>query len=277
VLNKVVSRLDRVVFVIVLVPVVILVGLWLGQRRLVYLPDRSPVPPAAQLFAGGIDVATKTSDGLTLGAWLVPPTRGDLGLVILMAPGNGGNRLGRAPLATALAAQGFAILLMEYRGYGGNPGRPTEAGLTLDARAALAYLLGSGWSRDRIIYFGESLGSAVVTRLAVEQPPAALLLRSPFTDLGAAGQHNYPFLPVRLMLWDRLPVADLIGRVRVPTVVVLGTSDSVVPPEQSIQVAAQAGGPVEVVRIEGADHNDPALFDGPRVIDAVLRLSQRVS
>src|SRR5262249_11966149 len=156
----------------------------------------------------------------------------------------------------------FSVLLLDYRGYGGNPGSPTEDGLLADARAARAYLLDQGVPAERVIYFGESLGAAVATRLAVEQPPAALRLRSPFSSLAALGSPHYPLLPVRLLLRDRFPVTGLIGQVTVPIAVVYGSADTVVPPEQSAAVAAAAGGPVRAVEVPGADHNDAALCEG---------------
>jgi len=266
----------RAALIVVLVLVLPLGLLWLGQRRLIYLPDTAVPPPAAEVFPGGRDIVLTTVDGLSLGAWVVPPTSGDRRMAILAAPGNGGNRAGRVSLAQALAAVGFTVLLLEYRGYGGNPASPTEEGLRLDARAARTYLADAGWPGDRILYLGESLGSAVVTELATEHPPAGLVLRSPFVDLAAAGQHNYPYLPVRPLLWDRFPVAGLMDRISVPTVVVYGTADSIIPPEQSREVASRAAGPVEVVAVEGADHNDPVLFDGPPLIGAVVALADRL-
>jgi fermentation-respiration switch protein FrsA (DUF1100 family) len=266
--------------VVLTVVVVLVVGplflLWLGQGRLIYPADPSAVPPAASVFAGGRDVELTTSDGLSLGAWFVPPTGPDRHLVVLVAPGNGGNRLGRADLGQALAAQGFAVLLMDYRGYGGNPGRPSEAGLAADVRAAWAYLAPT-WPPNRVLYLGESLGSAVVVGLAAEHPPAGIVLRSPFVDLAAAGRHNYPVLPVRLLLRDRLPVADVVERIAVPTVVVYGTKDSLVPPEQSRAVADRAAGLVDVVVVEGADHNDAILAMGPPLIGAVVSLADRLA
>jgi hypothetical protein len=266
------------VALIVLLPVVLVVAAaWLGQRRLIYFPDRSALPPAADVVAGAQDVTLRTEDGISLGAWLVRPPAGtpDRRLAVLVAHGNAGNRLDRAPLATALVNHGLTVLLVDYRGYGGNPGSPSEDGLARDVRAARAYLVDhAGFPAQRLLYYGESLGAAVVTALAVRHPPAALILRSPFTDLPAAGQEHYPFLPVRLLLRDRFPVSDLIARVTAPTLVVYGTADTIVPPAQSRAVAERAAGPVRVVAVEGADHNDASLLNGQQLINAVVELAR---
>ncbi|ONI80032.1 alpha/beta hydrolase [Actinosynnema sp. ALI-1.44] len=260
----------RVLIAIVAVVVVLLALVWLLQRELIYLPDSDPVPPAADALPGALDVRLRTSDGLELGAWLVPPAQPGPYAVVLVAPGNAGNRAGRVPLAAALSARGMAVLLVDYRGYGGNPGSPSEEGLARDIRAAHRFLTDDlGVPPHQLIYYGESLGSAVVTDLAADHPPAALVLRSPFTDLAAAGHEHYPFLPVRLLLRDRFPVAETIPRVRAPVTVVLGTADTVIPPEQSRQVAA--AGHARVVEIPGADHNDRVLLDGPALLDAITR------
>jgi fermentation-respiration switch protein FrsA (DUF1100 family) len=260
----------RVVLAVVVVLGVVVVAMWLGQRRLIYFPDRgAPVPDRA-----ATEVWLHTADGLRLAAWQVAPTGPDRRLAVLVAPGNAGHRAYRMPLAGALAAEGFTVLLLEYRGYGGNPGRPSEAGLARDARAALAHLTDvAGFPMQRVLYFGESLGAAVVAELAAEHPPAGLLLRSPFVDLAAVGAEHYPWLPVRLLLRDRFPVAEHVARVRVPTTVVYGSADTVVPPGQSRTVAQRAAGPVRVVVVDGADHNDPELADGPRVVAAVVALA----
>jgi hypothetical protein len=254
----------------------ILVGLlWFGQRRLIYFPDSASPPPAATQVPGARDVSLATADGLILGAWLVPPAAHALDMVVLVLPGNAGSRADRAPLAVALARAGFTVLLVDYRGYGGNPGRPDEAGLAMDAQAALSYLESvEGFSRSQIIYFGESLGAAVATRLAVTAPASALVLRSPFVDLAAVGRYHYPWLPVGPLLRDRFPVAELVGEVTVPCVVIYGGADSIVPPQQSIAVAQRAGGPAATVVVTGADHNDRVLLDGAQIIDAVAALAR---
>jgi alpha-beta hydrolase superfamily lysophospholipase len=273
-----VYRATIAVVLVMMVAVTLMGGaLWAVQRRLIYFPDRSPVPAAATL--GGVrDVVLHTSDGVRLGAWLLEAADPARDVAVLVAPGNAGNRLDRLPLGRALAKTGLTVLLMDYRGYGGNPASPSATGLARDARAALDYLAtDAAIPRIPIIYYGESLGAAVVTELATAHPPAGLLLRSPFIDLAAVGRYHYPILPVRALLRDRYPVAELIGRVAVPTVVIYGTTDSVVPPEQSRHVAARAGGPTRLIAVPGADHNDAVLLDGAPIIDAVTGLADLIT
>jgi uncharacterized protein len=270
-----VRRLVRAGLVVAVVLAVLTGLLWGLQRRLVYFPDDGPVPAAAAVLPGGRDVVLQTSDGLRLGAWFLPGRDAEAPAV-LVANGNGGHRGLRAPLAAALAGRGLAVLLFDYRGYGGNPGSPSEEGLARDVRAARAHLLEeAGVPPDRLLYFGESLGAAVVTELATEHPPAGLVLRSPFVDLAAVGAEHYPFLPVRALLRDRYPVAERVAAIRVPTTVVLGGADSIVPPAQSRAVAAAAAGLHRLVEVPGADHNDRVLLDGDALVDAVLELAGR--
>jgi pimeloyl-ACP methyl ester carboxylesterase len=225
-----------------------------------------------RVLPGAREVGYRTEDGLDLRAWYRPAV-GPNRATALFAPGNGGDRSLRAPLAAALAEHGIATLLVDYRGYGGNPGSPSSAGLARDVRAARRYLLDElRAAPHRLFYLGESLGCAVVVELATEHPPAGLLLRSPFVSLASVARVHYPFIPVGALLPDRYPVAEQLSRVRVPTTVIYGGSDAVVPPAQSRAVARAAGGPVSVVEVPGADHNDEVFLDGQPVLDAVLRL-----
>lgn len=251
--------------------------LWALQRHLIYFPDPTPVPSAPAVIEGARDVTLRTADGLTLGAWFVPADpRRDTGMAVLLAPGNGGNRVGRAGLAEELRHRGLAVLVMDYRGYGGNPGSPSEDGLAADADAAADALAELGYAPHHTIYFGESLGSAVVSALQARRPPAAIVLRSPFTDLADVGRHHYPWLPVRALIRDRFPVVDHLATSDVPVTVIYGLRDSVVPQGLSARVADQAPALAERVVLEEADHNDPVMF-GPRVAAAVQRLARDVT
>jgi len=256
-----------------LVVIGVVVGLlWALQRQLIYFPDRSAVPAADSVIPGARDVSLHTGDGLELGAWFVPAQGRDRGYAVLVAPGNGGNREGRSGLGLELSHRGFGVLLMDYRGYGGNPGSPDEDGLARDAAAAVDALRELGYPPSRLIYFGESLGTGVVARLAAEVPPAGVVLRSPFTELADVGAHHYPWLPVRLLLKDEFPVLAHVRTLDVPLVVVYGDSDEVVPTELSAQVAAEAPSLVAEVVFRGAGHNDAVMF-GPKVADAVVNLA----
>jgi len=260
---------------VVVVIALSLTGMWITQRRMIYFPQTgSPVPPVTEVLPDARDVSLRTADGLSLGAWFVQASSARRDMTVLVANGNAGDRSVRAPLAAALADAGLSVLLFDYRGYCGNPGAPTEEGLALDVRAAHRYLVQDvGVPSERIVYYGESLGAAVVTELATEHPPAGLLLRSPFTDLAAAGRAHYPFLPVSALLWDRYPLADRLQRISVPTTVVYGSADRIIPPEMSRAVAAAAGRSVHLVEVSDADHNDMALLRGPELIRAVLGLA----
>ncbi len=226
-----------------------------GQRSLIYYPERSAAGSAAGLVPGGEDVTLRTSDGLALDAWLVRPTGIDRRTAVLYLPGNGGHRAGRAPAAVALAEAGFTTMLVDYRGYGGNPGSPSEEGLARDAEAALDRLRAAGFAAERTIYVGESLGTGVATRLATTHPPAALLLRSPFTSLPDAARAAYG-VPLGWVMRDRYDTASRIGQVACPVTVLAGADDEIVPATQSAAVAARARTLHEHVELPGVGHND---------------------
>ena len=270
-------RLGRGLLVVVLLGGMLVAMLWALQRQLIYFPDPTPVPPAAEVIAGARDVTLRTADGLELGAWFVPATgQVDTGMAVLVAPGNGGHRTGRAGFAEELSRRGLAVLLMDYRGYGGNPGSPSQDGLAADGDAAVGALTELGYPPQRTVYFGESLGSGVVAALHVRHPPAGIVLRSPFTELADVGAYHYPWLPVRALLRDRFPVMEHLATNHVPITVIYGDRDSVVPPLLSARVADQSPSLAERVVIAGADHNDPVMFGG-RVADAVARLVNGVN
>jgi fermentation-respiration switch protein FrsA (DUF1100 family) len=240
------------------------------QRSFIYFPLSQAPPPVASVLPGAEDVRFTTEDGVTLSGWFRAGPSGSPTAIVFN--GNAGDRSHRAPLATALHRAGFGVLLFDYRGYAGQSGTPSEDGLAADARAAVAYVQAR---RDvdpsKIAYVGESLGAAVAVSLAVERPPLALVLRSPFTSLEDMARLHYPWLPVGPLLVDRYGSIDRIGAVRSPVLVIAGTSDRIVPLAHSRRLFDAANEPKRFVAIDGADHNDLALLAGSELVEATVQ------
>ena len=258
--------------VVVLTCAAVVTLAWVFQRSLIYFPFGA-VPTPSQAGLDDVELVTfDTVDGIRLHGWFVP-RRPSPRFTLVVFNGNAGNRAYRSGLARAFREHGASVLLFDYRGYGGNDGHPTEAGLAADARAARAYLASRGdVDPNRVVYFGESLGAAVALGLALEHPPAALVLRSPFTSMADVGRVHYPWLPVRWLLRDRYPGLERIAQVACPLLVIAGDRDSIVPVEQSRQLYDAASSPKRLVVIGGADHNDEALVGGPVVIQATIEI-----
>ena len=255
----------------------ILLVIWFEQRALIYFPERRVPELRSMGLAGAEPVAFLTEDDLRLEGWFVHPAAPPTGQTIVVFNGNGGNRAYRAPLAAALAGAGHAVLLFDYRGYGGNPGLPSERGLLRDARAAVDAVASLDHvDASRIVYFGESIGAAVAVQLAVERPPHGLILRSPFTSLVDVGREHYPFLPVGWLARDRFDSLRRIADVRAPLLVIAGTADRIVPYEMSETLYEAAPEPKWLVTIEDADHNDDVLLVGRPLIAAIVKFLEGI-
>lgn len=245
--------------------------LWVFQRSFIYFPAQELTVSADEV--GFAEVVLSAEDGHDLSAWYHRPT-GQPAMTVVVFNGNAGNRSHRVPLGRELADRGYGVLLVDYRGYGGNPGRPSEEGLAADARAAFAFA--SGEDGIALAYFGESLGAAVALGLALEHPPDALILRSPFTSLADVGAAHYPFLPVSLLLRDRFPNKEHVERLTSPLLVIAGSEDRIVPAEQSRQLWQVAPEPKQLLIIEDAGHNDFELLAGDELINEIDRFLRAV-
>ena len=146
---------------IVLGIVALLMALWFAQRRLIYFSFGRSVPRPSEVgLESAREVVLRTDDGIDLGAWFVEPSSPAIGWTVVLFNGNAGNRAMRAPLVRKLAAQGLDVLMLDYRGYGGNPGVPSEDGLRRDARAARQWVAEHAAHRGaKVAYLGESLGT----------------------------------------------------------------------------------------------------------------------
>ena len=212
----------------------------------------------------------QTSDGLSLLAWYLPPAEPD-GFVVLYLHGNGGHIGHRGERLRKFHAAGWGALLLEYRGYGGNPGTPTEAGLVLDAEAGLAAVQARGIAPERTVLWGESLGTHLAVRLAAGRDVAAVLLESPFTSVAALARRQYPFVPVDLFLKDRFDTLAFIGAVRSPVLIMQGGRDRLVPNANGQKLFASVTAPKEIWLAPEADHDTLAMSGAVETAIAFVR------
>ena len=229
------------------------------QRNLIYYPASDRPSPEDYGVPEMNHVRLSTEDGLSLGAWYAP-ARDSTEPVLIYFHGNAGHIGDRAVKVRAYLDAGLGVLMVSYRGYGGNTGRPTEAGLYADGRAALRYLAGEGIAADRIILYGESLGGGVAVRMATEmaetQPAAAVVLEAPFTTAADVAQRHYFYLPARWLVRDRYDSLRIIGQIGAPLLILHGERDRTVPVDLARRLLAAAPEPKSGIFYPRAGHND---------------------
>ncbi|MBX9635277.1 MAG: alpha/beta hydrolase [Magnetospirillum sp.] len=239
---------------------------------MIYHPGSDRGEPAQSGVAEMIPVPVRTEDGLVVTGWYAPPTQPQ-SVTIALFHGNAGTIAHRAHKARMLLDAGYGVFLVGYRGYGGNPGRPSEAGLYSDARAALAWLQARGVPENRLVAYGESLGTGIAVQMMTEHPSlAALVLEAPFTSLpNLAPPYLMPGFADMLMV-DRYDSLSKITANPAPLLILHGEHDGVVPVSMGRQMFAAASGEKEGAFLSRAGHND--LWDhggGERVVEFLIK------
>ena len=221
--------------------------LWGFQSNFLY-----PAPQeAAPLTPGYEEVALRTSDGLALRAFYHEAEQGLPTIVYF--PGNGGTLSGASVSNGALMEAGVGVLLVEYRGYGGNPGEPSEEGFYRDGEAAIAWLKARGIKAQDLIIVANSIGGGVATEMAVRHDPAALILIAPFTSLPDAAQDNLWWMPASLLVRDQYRNADKVSELDMPVLVQHGDADTLIPDQHGERLARRAPN-AEFQSFEGSGH-----------------------
>lgn len=237
-----------------LVYALVCAGAYFLQERLVYFPGAAPLRDPSSVGLAFEERRARTADGLALHAWWIPAEGARA--AVLVSHGNAGSIEGRLHLARAFHEMGFGVLLYDYRGYGGNAGRPDEEGTYLDAEAAWELLTRElAQPPGSIVLYGESLGGAVAVELARRRPEAAaLVIEASFTSLAEVGARAYPWLPVRWLARHRYESIEKVGALALPILVLHSPEDDVVPIEQGRALCAAAGTRARLVTTRGS-HN----------------------
>lgn len=262
------SGMQRMLFsfyLILATYVIIVAGMYLMQRRYLYLPDTHLLAPANYGLNDFLTIRLTAADGTRLMGWYHPakanmPT-------LLYFHGNAGNLNMRALRYQHFAEAGLGVVALSYRGYGGSAGSPSEQGLYQDARAALQYATQTlALKPSQLIYFGESLGSGVAVQLASEIAPGLLALEAPYTSVAARAQEIYPLLPVKWMLRDRFDSLSKIKKVQAPLLLLHGELDQVIPVTHGRAMLAAANEPKKGIFYPHILHVDLPALDVTNVV-----------
>jgi fermentation-respiration switch protein FrsA (DUF1100 family) len=260
----------------------LVVVLRLFENKLIFHPHSLAPGALAELTAGvpamtGTfeEVSIETADGVTITGWFGKPAnpRGYL----LWFHGNAGNVTHRWPdFLTFVSAAKLAVLIVDYRGFGASQGKPHEAGLYLDSRAAYDYLMSRGATPENTVILGRSIGGAVAIELAGEREAAGLILESTFLNIGEMAKRTFPLLPLHWLAASRFQSDERIGALTLPILFFHGTADEIVPFQQGKALADLAGeGNLTFIPVEGAGHNDLSGVMGVAYFDTVREFVER--
>jgi fermentation-respiration switch protein FrsA (DUF1100 family) len=236
-------------------------GLFAMQPAMVFLPSRELVATPDQWGLDYEDVWLQTEDGVRLHGWYLPHPGADRAL--LFFHGNAGNISHRQASLEIFHRLGLNQLILDYRGYGRSQGRPSEAGLYLDARAGWDHLVeGRRVAPDRIAVFGRSLGGAVAAQLASQVRPGALILESSFTSARDVARALYPLLSWLIISRFDFDTVSRLAGVRCPVLVLHSPDDEIIPFALGRRVYEAARQPKAFHTLTG-DHNSGFLLSQP--------------
>lgn len=247
------------------------------EKRFIFFPYKVIEETPRALGLTYEDIYFTADDGITLNGWWVPGTGSPI--TLLWFHGNGGNISHRLEsLKLRRDRLRVNVFIFDYREYGRSGGKVSEEGTYRDGDAAIRYLRDrKGLDPAKIVFFGESLGSAVAVEMALRHACAALILESPFLSISEMTKVSFPFLPVGSLLRTKYDTLSKIGKVRVPILIVHGDHDEIVPFDHGRRLFEAAPEPKEFFTIRGARHNDTFLVGGRAYLDALDRFLGRLS
>lgn len=225
--------------------------LYFMQRQLLYRPDVNIAAVPASL-PGAVSRQITTADGQTLNAWLIAPAQDKP--ILLYLHGNGGNLSRLAGRFAMLTSGGAGLLAIDWRGYGGSTGTPSETGLMRDAQAAYAAALAIVGTPKRIVLIGESLGSGPAVMLATQCACAGLILDAPYSSILDVAADRFWMFPVWFLLTDTFRSDLSIPHIKTPVLIAHGDQDRTVPMRFGEKLFALAPEPKEFIRVPGRGH-----------------------
>ena len=268
--NPKMKSMTSIFLIAITVYLVAVALMYFFQRSFLYHPSSGLMEPGHFGESRMSVVKVVTDDGLPLISWYRKAAEGKP--TILYFPGNAGHIGHRIDKIQGYLEAGYGVFLLSYRGFGSNPGFPTEEGLYLDGKAAMDYLKSENVPYFRLVLYGESLGTGIAVELAQDRGIAALILEAPFTSINDVAQHHFWFFPARYMIKDSYNSLSKINRVNAPILFIHGELDRTIPVEFGRRLFMAAPKQKHMILVPDAGHNN--LYDfgvDEKVIDFIDR------
>lgn len=227
------------------------------QEKMIFHPSVLDTSYQYNLPPNAHEVVLKAKDGTKLSSIFFNENSAS---VVLFFHGNAGDLSSWQHFAENITSKQTSFYMIDYRGYGKNRGRITEAGLYEDAQAAYDYLLKQGYPEDHIIVYGRSIGTGVATHLAATNSPGKLILEAPYTSLTALAKEKVPALLPQLILRYRLNSLENLKKIHCPILFIHGKQDVLIKYEHSVTLYNSYKGEKELLLIEEAGHNNTNTF-----------------
>ena len=230
----------------------VLIFIYINQRNLLYHPAENNYLNDKIEF-NYEEVLIETTKDIKLKSWFIKKDLKKYKTLIFFH-GNAGNLFNRVHKLNELNKLDINILIISWRGFSGNPGKPTEKNLYSDAKLSIKWLTDLGVSSKKIILYGESLGTGVAVELGQKNNFNSIILESPFTSIAKAAKIYYPYLPINLLLKDRYDSIDKINKITKPILIMHGMKDNIVPHEMGVKLFQKANQPKYSYFPENDDH-----------------------
>jgi uncharacterized protein len=232
---------------------IVFAGIYLAQRKLIYVPIADTSLPMDHGLPGVTASALSSADGERVGIWSRAAKPGKP--TILYFHGQGGALSHYAFAYQRFLGEGWGLMAMTYRGYPGSTGTPSEAANVADAVAVYDALRARGVTASDIVVYGLSLGTGVATQVAAKRPVAGLVLESPYSSVTDVAAERFWYLPVRLAISDRYETTTHIRGVTAPVLVLHGAKDDVIPVKFGRRVADAVTGPKRYIEYADGQHD----------------------
>jgi len=238
------------------------------QRKLIFIPSKGPVPEPSSLGikAKKVDIPVPGSDPIS-GWWA---DSGASPYTLIWCHGNAGNLTNRAQELRDFISKGLNVLIFDYRGYGESPGSPSAEGVNQDTLAVYDYLVSQGISGKNIIPYGRSIGSGPATYLANRREVAGLILMQSITSTLEMGKHAFPFLPIKLLIREKIDNKAELSRFMGPLLIMHGDRDDIVPYAMGKELFRIAASKKKSFHeLKGGDHNSIGFTHGNQITGTI--------